>query len=240
MKKEHILREIRRTAEANGGVCLGVDRFLRETGIKESDWKGRFWVRWSDAVREAGFKPNQLTTAYDESLLIEKFIAVMRELGRFPVTAEMRMRKRSDASLPNEKVYRERFGTKEQFAARIRDYCSKRAGYEDIAAMCNAITDNRGPDGEDGVESEQNIGFVYLIKAGRFYKIGRSNSVGRREYELAIQLPDKATTIHAIRTDDPAGIETYWHNRFADRRKNGEWFELSGADISAFKRRKFM
>jgi hypothetical protein len=28
------------------------------------------------------------------------------------------------------------------------------------------------------------LGFVYLIKSGRFYKIGRSNAVGRREREL--------------------------------------------------------
>lgn len=80
----------------------------------------------------------------------------------------------------------------------------------------------------------------YLLKSGKYYKIGRSNSPGRREYELAIQLPERVKTVHTIKTDDPAGIESYWHQRFSNRRKNGEWFELRREDVSAFRRRKFM
>jgi hypothetical protein len=237
--KDHILKEILRTATANGGVSPGKARFLEETGIKESDWKGKFWARWSDAVREAGIQPNTKTIAYDEGVLIEKFIAVMRDLGRFPIIAELRLKGRSDPTLPNEKTFG-RFGTKHQFAAKIRDYCHGREGYEDVTAICTTLIDGHYAQSEDETESEESIGFVYLIKAGRNYKIGRSNSVGRREYELAIQLPDKASTVHTIRTDDPAGIEAYWHKRFEGKRKNGEWFDLDSKDIAAFRRRKFM
>jgi Meiotically Up-regulated Gene 113 (MUG113) protein len=239
MNKENILREIKRTAEANGGVPLGRLRFFRESGIKESDWKGKFWARWNDAVSEAGLEPNQKTGAYEEGVLIERFISLMRELGRFPVVAEIRMKVRTDASFPNDKTFG-RFGSKPQFAAKILDYCQSRSGYQDVSALCAAIAKYSDARGENVDDNQTVIGFVYLIKSGRYYKIGRSNSAGRREYELAIQLPEKAKTIHTIRTDDPLGIEAYWHGRFEAKRKNGEWFDLGSADVAAFKRRKFM
>jgi hypothetical protein len=36
-------------------------------------------------------------------------------------------------------------------------------------------------------------------------------------------LPEPATEVHVIATDDPIGIERYWRTRFSDRRKNAEW-----------------
>jgi len=95
----------------------------------------------------------------------------------------------------------------------------------------------------DGVHEETvdgELGYVYLMKAGRFYKIGRTNALGRRERELVIQLPEAAKAAHSIKTDDPTGIEKYWRRRFQDRRKNGEWSELTAPDLAAFRRRKFM
>ena len=71
--------------------------------------------------------------------------------------------------------------------------------------------------------------------------IGKSFAAGRREHEIGLQMPEKVETIHTIQTDDPNGIEAYWHNRFAAKRKGGEWFDLERHDVAAFKRRgKFM
>ena len=238
MNKEHILREIRRTAEANGGKPLGRLRFRTETGIKESDWSGKYWARWNDAVREAGFTPNKLIEGYEDSDLLERFAQLARELGRVPVKSEMMLKSRHDPSFPNSKTF-ERFGTKQQLLARLLEHVQTHPNNQDLIALIAAATTST-PSEEAAKESEAEVGFVYLLKSGRYCKIGRSNAAGRRERELAIQLPEKASMAHIIRTDDPAGIETYWHTRFADRRKNGEWFELSATDIAAFKRRKFM
>jgi hypothetical protein len=54
-------------------------------------------------------------------------------------------------------------------------------------------------------------------------------------------LPEKCEVIHSFRTDDPTGIKAYWHRRFENKRREGEWFELTAQEIAAFrKRRAFM
>jgi hypothetical protein len=69
---------------------------------------GKIWARWGDARREAGFKPNQLQSAYSEYVLIEKFISLARELGHFPVATEVKMKARSDDSARKPPAPRER------------------------------------------------------------------------------------------------------------------------------------
>jgi hypothetical protein len=241
MDKQHILNEIKRTTKANGGVPLGIGRFYEATGIKQDDFIGKFWARWGDAVREAGFQPNEMQTAFDEAGMIEKFVELARELGRLPVKAEMQIKGRQDPSFPNYMTFYKRFGARTQRISKVLEYCRSKVGYEDVVALCetNPVSNNIPSPGIDRSESE-NFGFVYLMKSGRHYKIGRSVSVGQRERQLAIQLPEKVGTVHEIRTDDPVGIEAYWHKRFEAKRKNGEWFVLDVADVSAFKRRKFM
>lgn len=239
--KNHIIEEIKRTAQQNGGMPLGIARFSAETGIKSSDWMGKFWARWGDALVEAGFAPNVLQGPRDDDELLESLALFTRELGHFPVANEIKLKARTEPGFPWHNTFA-RFGGKQALATRLREFCVAR-GHQDVAALCDAVIARlvrRESHTAEDAESESELGYVYLLKSGRYYKVGRSNAVGRRERELAIQLPEKAVVIHSIKTDDPVGIEGYWHNRFSDRRKNGEWFDLLAKDVTAFKRRKFM
>lgn len=240
-EKNYIIKEIIKTTEENNGVPLGSQRFADITGIKKYDWFGKHWSKWSDALKEAGFQPNKFNVAYDEDLILEKLIGLIREMGKLPSAGELLLKSRNDKTFPSHRVF-ERLGTQKEKLAMVIEFCRTHNEMNDVLEICLPLLrteKDKDIDGKIDVEKIE-FGFVYLMKSGKFHKIGRSNDAERRRYELRIQLPEKLEIIHKIKTDDPVGIEEYWHKRFKDKRKNGEWFELSASDITAFKRRKFM
>lgn len=241
MNKEHVLNEIKRTAKANGGIALGRMRFESETGIRYKDWYGKFWVRWGDAVRAAGFEPNSMNKAYSDQFLFESLALLTRQLGRVPVLGETRLASKDNPEFPGEGAFRRGLGQKSLRISRMLAFCEANPGYDDVAALWRQVVvkgDSSGSE-ENGVPLER-AGYVYLLKHGsrREYKIGRTYHPVRREGEMGIQLPEKLQPIHYIRTDDPAGIESYWHARFAEKRKEGEWFALTAQDVRSFKKWK--
>ena len=239
--KQHILDEIKRIARANNGKAPGEGKFGSETGIKKSDWCPDYWLRWSEALQEAGLTPNKLSIAYDKDVLLENYISLIQELGHFPIHQELLRKHKRDGAFPGHNAFN-RLGSKSERAAAIIEYCQVRGGLNDVIDICSKVVGSnvRSAKTRGELPDKYVLGFVYLMKSGRHYKIGKTNAVGRRERDLAIQLPEKANTVHVIKTDDPTGIEVYWHRRFEAKRGNGEWFELTAEDIKAFKRRKFM
>lgn len=240
--KEHILREVRRLAEENGGTPVGVERFEKATGITEAIWRGRYWARWGDAIREAGFEPNTWQSkVYDDESLVRMLAVLVREFGYFPTTPDLRMRRQVDKNIPNDKVFTSRLGTREQRIAKVLAFTDANPEFSDVGAICarlagtTQVSTDALPDADLPV-----TGVVYLIRMAEYYKIGRTNDVDRRTRELRIQLPVKEELVHTIETDDPSGIEAYWHKRFATRNANGEWFRLLADDVAAFKRRTYM
>ena len=231
--RERIIAEIRRLAEASGGRPPGMMLFERETAIRRSQWYGVYWARWGDAVAEAGFTPNEKQAKTDINWLLRKVAEAYRHYGRAATEGELALYRQIDPEFP----WRQTIGShysKADLIAAVKAWASARDDYADVAALLPdnaALSRKHLPKAKDGS--------VYLIQSGPNYKIGRSDELERRVKEIRVALPDAATLVHTINTDDPPGMEAYWHRRFADKRANGEWFKLTPADVLAFKRRKF-
>jgi hypothetical protein len=235
--RDLILSEIRRLAASNDGRPPGQMLFARETGIAEHQWRGKLWARWGDALIEAGYRPNDWTGRLDSGAVLAGVIAACRHFGRLPTYDEIEIYRKSAPSIPTAQAVKRHFGTRSSLVAALAKRTMDDNALADVAAMLPERHEtNVTPQAS---AAKMPAGFVYLIRAGDFYKVGRSDDLERRIKEIRVALPDKATLVHAIRTDDPPGIEAYWHRRFEDKRANGEWFKLSPADISAFKKRKF-
>ena len=156
-------------------------------------------------------------------------------------TGEVASKWRRCPDFPSVQPY-QRLGSKAELLRDLAEFCRSESGFEQVTVWCDELPRSRPDDAKDEAAAPTDIGFVYLLKHGarREYKVGRTNNALRREGEVSVELPEKVQPVHVITTDDPAGIEAYWHRRFQAKRKNGEWFELSVADVAAFKRRKFM
>jgi Meiotically up-regulated gene 113 len=229
-----ILHEIKRIAAENSGVPPGKRLFTNETGITEGQWSGKYWARWSDAIRDAGLEPNVRKEKIPESTLFQAIIPVIRQFGRFPINNELRMVRLENSYLPGNDIFVRRFGGREGFIEALRSWCEANSKFQDVICLL--------PKRENALQANTNKtvdGWVYLIKSGDNFKIGRSDNLERRVKQISIALPETANLFHAIQTDDPVGIEEYWHKRFSDCRLNGEWFKLTKSDVAAFKRRKF-
>lgn len=215
---------------ATNGAAPGQSAFMRATGIKKSNWCGVYWARWGDAVIEAGFVPNKINQKFNDDGMLTPLIDACRHFGRVPSAMDLRIYRRTN-KMPNHSTYIAHFGSVANAYLRLREWTHKRDDCNDIVLMLNGVLTGH-------TKKTTAKGFVYLIKSGGFYKIGRSDNVERRIKEIRVSLPEEAAIVHIISTDDASGIEAYWHNRFGDRRANGEWFKLTSDDVASFKRRK--
>jgi hypothetical protein len=75
-------------------------------------WKGRYWARWSDAVREAGYDPEEMTQKIPEENILEKLAGLITKLGYFPVRDEINMHARMVPGFPVWETICRRFAVK--------------------------------------------------------------------------------------------------------------------------------
>lgn len=237
--KDFILSEIRRLAKEKAGR-VGLKAFVAASGIPQSQILGRHWATWNEATLEAGLaaatfgsdkKPDELVVVVTANLIAR--------LQKWPTNNELILARRRDPSFPSLNVFR-RLREQPTFLSKLLAHCASHAELEVakrvVAERMATVTS------KDGIASAAASvqGYVYMMRSGRRYKIGRSNSPARRHREVRLDLPDPTSLVHSIPTDDPAGIEAYWHRRFSSMRvRDTEFFELNATDVAAFKRRKY-
>ncbi len=246
--KEHIIDEIRRTAKENGGKPLGKTLFLKETGIRESDWCGKFWARWGEAVTEAGFEPNTLQIPYKAEFIVSKLASLIKELGHYPTNPEIRMKARADKGFPHGNTFK-RIGNKFTLISKVIEYCRKQREFDDVIKICESIAVPLDKKDQVAIREEikeEVLGYVYMTKItlGKEarYKIGSSAAPFQRTKQLNTRSPVEEILIHEIGTNDPERSEKqYWHKKFSEKREpRTEYFNLRGIDIQQFKKYKTM
>ena len=137
-----ILTAIRRITAANGGIPPGVRRFGHLSGFRYR-WQ-KYWLRWSDAVREAGFTPNSIQPRLEDSKMLEAAAALARELGRVPGFDDITRYKRLGRELPAHTSYIAHFGGKHGLLAKLKRWTDQDAERADVAAMIAKLKQGPG------------------------------------------------------------------------------------------------
>lgn len=256
MNKEWYCNRIQEIAEENGGKAPGAELFYSSTNTKESGWRNKSWNEWNswgDALEEFGFPRGKFIVGFDRETILRQLAEFIQSLDppKYPVLDDLRRAKRKGVELPSDGAIRRRIGERDTVIRSLIEFCEGKEEFSEALRVCRNIApaeqkSARGETTEDSAENEASSGWVYLIRAQGAYKIGCSRAPYRRAAEIANQSATGAELIHKIETDDPEGIEDYWHRRFALKRLNGvnkqsgEWFALTLEDVKTFKRRRSM
>jgi hypothetical protein len=132
LSKREIVEAIRKTAEANDGKPPGIERFARVTGIRKTDWYGKFWARWEDALVEAGYPPNKLQERLDPAAVVEAVASLANRLGRFPVNGDFRLEARRNPGFPAHSTIAEHLGDRASRLRKVLEFCDSRPEYANV------------------------------------------------------------------------------------------------------------
>lgn len=237
MSPEEVTSEIQRLARENGDKPLGEKLFLASTGLSRSALWSAGFASYSDALVAAGFGKNKLNPASDPQIVLASLMELIRGIGRFPTKGHIKAARAKDKSFPSYEAFVTVAGGTFSNLPRVALAFCQANGISDISHLIPQSKASVGPEAKS--VSRAVTGYVYLLKHGQHYKIGRSNDTARRRREISLLLPEELEHVHVIETDDPQGIEAYWHRRFASKRMRGEWFALDTDDVAAFKRRRY-
>lgn len=243
LTREDIIKKLQKYAKELGGKTPGEANFYESMNVGIMDRK-KYWPNYGELVIEAGLTPNKFDkTKYSKNKLSKLFIGIIREKNKWPTRGELDIKHYKSSTFPDSATFYKKLGLvlTGDLAQTIIEYVENKKGYEDVIEICKPFLKENAKQGDSPL---MNKGYVYLLKSklrnAVAYKIGRTSNIENRIKQLR-QPSNIEEILHHIETDDPIGVETYWHNRFEANRLypdklKDEWFKLSFSDIKAFKR----
>ncbi len=144
--RDEIIAEIRRLA-FEFGRPPGAWLFETETGMPAHRWRGLYWARWSDAVRDAGLEPNPPSLKTDTDVMLEQLAVATRAFGHFPGTAELALYRRT-RRIAGHNTLRRHLGGRAALISRLRAWTAGRPEYADVAALLAPEARRPAPDDE--------------------------------------------------------------------------------------------
>ncbi len=251
MNKEWYRTKIQEIADENGGRPPGAELFYSATNTKESSWRHKHWNEWNswgDALEEFGFPRGKFNVGFDKQTILRQLADLIQSLNppRYPVQDELRRAKRKGLEIPSEGAIRRQLGEKDAVIRSLIEFCEGKEEFARALTICRNIEPikQEAPIESQLDEDQSGWGYVYLIRLKDGYKVGMTKAPYQRASTIVKGQPYGGELIHHVWTDDPRGIEAYWMNRFRPKQisrlnaTEGEFFDLSQADVRAFLRRK--
>ena len=245
-KKNDFLALLIAAAEGNGGKPPGESQFFRQCGLTRRDLWAAGYDTYGAACEAAGLRANTFSVPrMSDDDLFRPLAALARAMGKFPPTGAFNVARKRDTNFPGLAAFkrRERQGPELSLREALLAWCRKTNEFSDVSELLG-LTTTSSPKQQRTATRQVVNGHVYLMRygsGGAVYKIGLTDNVSRRHAQLNMMAPQDVRIVHTIPTDDPQGIERYWHERFEPKRLEGkkELFRLTPDDVAAFRSRKY-
>jgi hypothetical protein len=237
MDKLQVIRRLTQLAGERGGH-ISFRAFGEATGLSDRWLRDQPWFQgWNALLTEAGLATKSFKVDRTPPTTIAEAVAgLIIRSGKWPTEDELRRERARNSTFPSATL----ISTMRRSGALARLIVELGALQPAFSAAAEIAAKHEVPAPDEANLDEKIKGYVYMLRSGRSYKIGKSIDPSRRFREVRLELPDETSQVHAIATDDPSGIEAYWHQRFASKRvRNTEFFSLTAEDVRAFKRRKY-
>jgi hypothetical protein len=200
--KEFILSKIRELSYDSTGKSIGLKKFCKASGISRAQVCGKYWAKWSDAVSEAGLKPNQMPQPLSTDTLCLKMAELITELGKFPSRDEINHKAFTDKTFPFPAGYRTAYGNRFVIAKAVLDYCSSHGGFIAATEICNAIYQS-GIE-EDEAYAKKYAGVKYFIGVEKFSANAYAFTLQLSPYKINQLKLERSIVVHQVAAENGA------------------------------------